>query len=345
METLFGLDYPSLWFIVIAILFIGYAILDGYDFGAGTWHLFFKDNTERRIAINAVGPLWDGNEVWLVIAGGSLFAGFPLMYATLFSGMYIPFMLFLLFLIFRAVSIEFRSKEPMIWWTKTWDISYSISSGMLALLLGVVLGNVVQGMQVGNNFDYAGNGFWEFLTPYPLVVGLLSLSAMMWHGALFLMFKTEHAMQQKIIKLGKKGFLFFVSMYAITTLFTIYTAPQNFSVFNANPALWIVPLLIPCVIALSYVWYKKTKYVYAFICSSLTIGLLLIVAAMGVFPNLLISTIDPNNTITIYNAASSEKTLGIMLLIVSIGTPLLISYTIIALYIFRGKVTLDETSY
>ncbi len=345
METILGLDYPSLWFIIIAVLFIGYAILDGYDFGAGTWHLFFKDNTERRIAINAVGPLWDGNEVWLVIGGGALFAGFPLMYATLFSAMYIPFMLFLLFLIFRAISIEFRSKEPMAWWTKTWDISYSVSSGMLALLLGVVLGNVIQGMQVGNNFDYAGTGFFEFLTPYPLVIGLLSLSVMMWHGALFLMYKTEGAMQQKIIQLGKIGFIIFVVLYIVATIFTVYAVPQNVSVFNSNPVFWIFPLLVPVVIALSYILYSKTKYVYAFICSSLTIGLLLIVAAMGVFPNLLVSTIDPANTITIYNAASSEKTLGIMLLIVSIGAPLLIAYTVIALYIFRGKVKLDETSY
>ncbi|HOS85006.1 MAG TPA: cytochrome d ubiquinol oxidase subunit II [Bacteroidales bacterium] len=345
METILGLDYPSVWFIIIAVLFIGYAILDGYDFGAGSWHLFFKDNTERRIAINAVGPLWDGNEVWLVIGGGALFAGFPLMYATLFSGMYVPFMLFLLFLIFRAISIEFRSKEPMIWWTKTWDISYSVSSGMLALLLGVVLGNVLQGMQVGDNFDYAGAGFFEFLTPYPLVIGLLSLTLMMWHGALYLMYKTEGAMQQQIISLGKKGFILFVVLYIAATLFTVYATPQNLSVFHSNPAFWLFPLHVPVAIALSYIFYTKTKYVYGFICSSLTIGLLLIVAAMGVFPNLLVSTIDPAHTITIYNAASSEKTLGIMLLIVSIGTPLLIAYTVIALYIFRGKVKLDETSY
>ena len=145
METLFGLDYPTWWFLVVGGLFSGYAILDGFDFGAGAWHLFFDKEKHRRLALNAIGPVWDGNEVWLVIGGGALFAGFPVLYASLFSGMYIPFMLFLMFIIFRAISIEFRGKEEMKWWKTTWDISYSISSIMLAFLLGVVLGNVLQG--------------------------------------------------------------------------------------------------------------------------------------------------------------------------------------------------------
>ena len=152
MATLLGLDYPTWWFLVIGALFSGYAILDGFDLGAGALHLFFKEEESRRIALNAVGPVWDGNEVWLVIGGGALFAGFPVLYASLFSGMYIPFMLFLAFLIFRAVSIEFRSKEQMKWWRNLWDVSYCISSAMLALLLGVVLGNVLRGVAIGPGF-------------------------------------------------------------------------------------------------------------------------------------------------------------------------------------------------
>lgn len=159
METLFGIDYPTLWFLVVGGLFSGYAILDGFDFGAGAWHLFFKKEKSRRLALNAIGPVWDGNEVWLVIGGGALFAGFPVMYATLFSGMYVPFMLFLLVIIMRAVSIEFRSKEPMLWWRKMWDISYSVSSIMLPFLLGIVLGNVLLGMPLGEGFEYEGEGF------------------------------------------------------------------------------------------------------------------------------------------------------------------------------------------
>ncbi|MCB0662458.1 MAG: cytochrome d ubiquinol oxidase subunit II, partial [Saprospiraceae bacterium] len=131
MSTFLGIDYNTWWFLLVGGVFSGYAILDGFDLGAGAWHLFFKKEKSRRIALNAVGPVWDGNEVWLVIAGGALFAGFPEVYATMFSAMYIPFMLFLAFLIFRAVSIEFRSKEEMAWWRKTWDISYSVASIML----------------------------------------------------------------------------------------------------------------------------------------------------------------------------------------------------------------------
>ncbi|MEZ4894211.1 MAG: cytochrome d ubiquinol oxidase subunit II [Saprospiraceae bacterium] len=142
------MDYPTIWFMVVGALFSGYAILDGFDFGAGAWHLFFKEQS-RQIGLNAIGPVWDGNEVWLVIGGGALFAGFPVMYAAFLSALYIPFMLFLFFLILRAISIEFRSKEDMLWWRKTWDYVYGISSIMLAFLLGVVLGNVLQGIQIG----------------------------------------------------------------------------------------------------------------------------------------------------------------------------------------------------
>src|SRR5690606_41926852 len=131
METFLGLDYQTWWFLVVGGLFSGYAVLDGFDFGAGAWHLLFRKEESRRIAINAIGPVWDGNEVWLVIGGGALFAGFPVMYATLFSSLYIPFILFLVFIIFRAVSIEFRSKEKMLWWRKSLDISYSLSSIIL----------------------------------------------------------------------------------------------------------------------------------------------------------------------------------------------------------------------
>src|SRR4051812_5662220 len=133
METLFGIDYATWWFIIVGGVFTGYAILDGFDLGAGALHLFFNKEESRRIALNAIGPVWDGNEVWLVIGGGALFAGFPPVYATVFSAFYVPFMLFLTVLIFRAISIEFRSKEPMLWWRKIWDIAYCLSSSTIAL--------------------------------------------------------------------------------------------------------------------------------------------------------------------------------------------------------------------
>ncbi|HAX95309.1 MAG TPA: cytochrome d ubiquinol oxidase subunit II, partial [Prolixibacteraceae bacterium] len=210
METIFGLDYPTLWFLIVGGLFSGYAILDGFDFGAGAWHLFFNKEESRRIALNAVGPVWDGNEVWLVIGGGALFAGFPEMYATLFSSMYVPFMLFLVFIIFRAVSIEFRSKEEMKWWRKSWDIAYSISSIMLPFLLGVVLGNVLQGLPLDKDFHYVGGPFFEFLNPYSLMVGVTTLALMMTHGAIYLLLKTEGRLYAKLTILLRSGIIFFI---------------------------------------------------------------------------------------------------------------------------------------
>jgi len=345
METFLGLDYPTLWFLVVGGLFSGYAILDGFDFGAGAWHLFFKKEQNRRIALNAVGPVWDGNEVWLVIGGGALFAGFPVFYATLFSSLYIPFMLFLLFIIFRAISIEFRGKEEMLWWRKTWDIGYSVSSIMLAFLLGVVLGNVLQGIAVGENYIYTGGVFFEFLNPYAILTGLTTLFLFMAHGASYLLLKTEGRMFDKLTGLLKKGILLFIISYAITTLYTLLYIPHLSDAFTSNPVLFVVPLLTFLSVANLPRLASKKKYKMTFLFSSITISLLLIVVAIELYPTLLISTIDSKYNIDIYNAASSEKSLSIMLMFVAIGVPLILGYTFFVYRTFWGKVKLDETSY
>ena len=273
METLLGLDYPTWWFLVVGGLFSGYAILDGFDFGAGAWHLFFKKEESRRIALNAVGPVWDGNEVWLVIGGGALFAGFPVMYATLFSSLYIPFMLFLLFIIFRAISIEFRSKEPMLWWRKTWDIGYSVSSIMLAFLLGVVLGNILNGIAIGENYSYHGSGFFEFLNPYALMTGFTTLFLFMAHGAIYLLLKTEGRLYAKLTVLLKKGMILFMVAFGITTLYTLLYIPHLSDKFQSNPLLFIVPLLTFLSIANVPRLANKKNFKWAFFFSSLTISL------------------------------------------------------------------------
>ena len=345
METIFGLDYPTLWFLVVGGLFSGYAILDGFDFGAGAWHLFFNKEESRRIALNAVGPVWDGNEVWLVIGGGALFAGFPVMYATLFSAMYVPFMLFLVFIIFRAVSIEFRSKEEMKWWRKSWDVAYSISSIMLPFLLGVVLGNVLQGLPLDRDFHYVGGPFFEFLNPYSLMVGVTTLALMMTHGAIYLLLKTEGRLYAKLTILLRSGIIFFIVSFTITTLYTLIYIPHLSDEFKNNPELFIVPVLMFLSIANLPRLAHKKKYGQAFIFSSITISLLLILVAIELYPTLLLSTLDPANSITVYNAASSEKSLGIMLTITAIGGPLVLIYMFFVYRTFRGKVKLDETSY
>lgn len=344
MQTFLGIDYATWWFLVVGALFSGYAILDGFDLGAGAWHLFFKEDKSRRIALNAVGPVWDGNEVWLVIGGGALFAGFPEAYATLFSAMYIPFILFLGFLIFRAVSIEFRGKENMKWWRDLWDTSYSISSAMLAFLLGVVLGNVLIGITMNEDYIFTGN-WLGFLNPYALTVGLTSLALFMVHGAIYLSMKTEGKLFNQVVKLLWRAILFFVLTFTLVTIISIISFPHLTDKFRSNPILFAVPLLAFLSIANVPRLARKGKYLRAFVFSSLSISFLLILVAIELYPVIILSKGEPLNSLTIYNAASSDKTLSIMLTMAAIGLPLVIAYTVFVYRTFWGKVKLDEMSY
>lgn len=345
METFLGLDYPTLWYLVVGLLFSGYAILEGFDYGAGAWHLFFRKDESRRIAINAIGPLWDANQVWLIIGGGALFAGFPVMYATLLSSMYIPFMLFLMLLVLRSASIKFRSAEKMLWWRKTWDIIYTTANVSIAFLLGVVLGNVLQGFEIGPNYSYEGGIFFAFLSPYALMVGFTTLSIFMTQGAIFLLLKTEGKLHLRLTFLLKKGMLFFIVSFSITTIYTLLFIPGVTDNFKENPLFFIIPILSFLAVANVPRLVSKKKYFQALVFSSLTMAFLLMLVAFQLYPTLLISTIDPAYSITIYNAASSQKSLGIMLTIVVIGAPLLAAYFLFLYKTFNGKVELDDTSY
>ncbi len=345
METFLGIDYPTLWYLVIGLLFSGYAILEGFDFGAGAWHLFFRKDLSRRIAINAIGPIWDANQVWLVIGGGALFAGFPVMYATMLSAMYIPFMLFLMFNVLRAAAIKFRSAEEMKWWRTAWDITYSVSCIMIAFLLGVVLGNILQGFALGPDFTYHGGIFFSFLNPYAIMVGLTTLSLFMTQGAIFLLLKTEGRLHDRLTFLLQKGMIFFIISFGITTLYTLVFIPEVTANFRENPHYFVVPVLSFLAVANVPRLVSKTRYMMALVFSSLTMAFLLILVALQLYPTLLISTIDPQYNVTIYNAASSQKSLGIMLTIVLIGAPLLGAYFFFLYRTFNGKVQLDDTSY
>lgn len=344
METFLGIDYPTLWFLVVGATFSGYAILDGFDLGAGALHLFLKKEESRRIALNAVGPVWDGNEVWLVIGGGTLFAGFPVLYGTLLSAMYIPFVLFLLFIILRAVAIEFRSKEEMTWWRKTWDVVYSFSSIMLALCLGIVLGNVLQGMPLDENYEFQGD-WLSFFNPYAILTGLTVLALMTLHGGIYLCLKTEGKLFDKVERLVKYAIIAFVILFSLLSLYSLIYYPHLSNRLKEIPYLFIVPLLGILSIANVPRLVSKQKFLRAFIFSSLTFSFLLVTVAIELYPQLLHSKNNIENSITIYNAASSDKSLGIMLTFVAIGVPLIIGYTYFVYKAFWGKVKLDETSY
>ncbi|MEQ8628268.1 cytochrome d ubiquinol oxidase subunit II [Ekhidna sp.] len=344
MATFLGIDYATLWFLVVGGVFTGYAILDGFDLGAGAWHLFFKRDESRRVALNAVGPVWDGNEVWLVIGGGALFAGFPDVYATVFSAMYIPFMLFLTFLIFRAISIEFRSKEPMKWWRKTWDIAYSISSIMLAVLLGVVLGNVLQGMSIGPDKEFDGS-WLVFLNPYAIMVGITTLALFMMHGAIYLIMKTEGRQFVRMTIHVKQAIIFFLVSFGVTTLYSLLYFPHLSDRFKEHPIFFGIALIAFLSIANIPRLIKLKKYWLAFLFSSLTVAVLLIIVAFELYPAIILSTQDPSYTLTVHNASSSEKSLETMLIIAAIGAPLVAGYTTFVFWTFKGKVKMDETSY
>jgi len=254
-------------------------------------------------------------------------------------------MLFLLNIILRAIAIEFRGKEPMLWWKKTWEIVYSVSSILLAFLLGVVLGNVLQGIKIGERFLYIGDGFLDFLNPYALMTGFTTLSLFMLHGANYLLLKTEGKLYEKLERLLKKAIIFFGISFGITTLYTLLYIPHLSDDFRSNPSLFVVPVLVFLAVANIPRLASKRNYRGAFFFSAVSIALMMVLVAVELYPNLLLSTIDPEYSINIYNAASSDKSLLIMLRIAAIGTPLVLGYTLFVYKTFAGKVEIDENSY
>jgi cytochrome bd ubiquinol oxidase subunit II len=344
METFAGIDYSTWWFLLIGAVFTGYAILDGFDLGAGALHLFLNKENSRRIALNAIGPVWDGNEVWLVIGGGALFAGFPEVYASLLSAFYTPFMIFLVALIFRAVSIEFRSKEPMLWWRRMWDVSYCLSSALLAFLLGMMLGNVAQGIPLDEDHIYRGSDL-SFLNPYACMVGTTSLALFMMHGAIYLVMKTEDRLYAKLTIIVRRTTIFFVISFVITSFYTVLYIPHMADQIHDSPSMFVLPVIMILAIANITRMVAKRRYLLAFLSSALVISVSLMLVCLELFPVILYSAGAPENSLTVYNAASSQKTLGIMLTVAAIGVPLVAAYTTFVFWTFKGKVTLDETSY
>ncbi len=344
MPAFLGIDYATLWFLVVGACFTGYAILDGFDLGAGAIHLFFNKEESRRIALNAIGPVWDGNEVWLVIGGGALFAGFPKVYAAVFSAFYIPFMVFLVALIFRAISIEFRSKEPMAWWRRTWDISYCVSSIAVALALGLVLGNVLQGLPLDRDGNFQGDWTY-FLNPYAGMVAICTLALFMMHGAIYLVMKTEKRLYTKLTIITRNTTIFFVISVLLLSFYTLLYKEHLSARIKANPWMFLIPVLMVLAVANIARCTSKQKYRPAFLSSAVVISLLLIIVAVELYPAMVVSTLDPAFSLTVHNASSSAKSLGIMLVFAAIGVPLVAIYTSFVFWTFKGKVKLDEMSY
>jgi len=338
------LDLNTIWFLLVGVLLTGYAVLDGFDLGVGALHLFTKTDHERRIMLNSIGPVWDGNEVWLVTGGGALFAAFPDVYATSFSGFYLAFILLLVALIFRAVAIDFRSKRGSQRWRQTWDVSFSISSIVSSLLIGVALGNIVLGLPLTPEFEYPG-GLLGLLRPYPVVVGLTIMALFAMHGAIYVVMKSEGELQARIRSWVPRLIGLFVVGYVVTTALTLVFIPHMTTTLREEPVLLIVPALSVLAIANIPREIHRGRDFRAFLSSCATMVLLMALFGIGMYPDMIYSSPNPEYSLTIYNAASSVKTQQIMLIIAVIGMPIVLAYTISIYWIFRGKVKLDAHSY
>ena len=338
------MDLNILWFGILGILLTGYAILDGFDLGVGIVHLAAGSDHDRRIFLNSIGPIWDGNEVWLVTFGGAMFAAFPEVYATVFSAFYLPFILLLFALIGRAVSIEFRSKVTHDIWRRFWDVSFCAASTLATLLFGVAIGNAMGGLPIDGAKEFTGS-FFDLVRPYPLVVGGLAVAMFAMHGSIYLYLKTEGDLQQRIHGWMWRTFGIFLAMYMLTTIVTLVRYPAATRNFEQAPWIWIVVLLNVLAIANIPRAIHQNKPLYAFLSSSATIAALIFLFGVALFPNMVVSTLNPAWNLTIYNSAASAKTLGIMRWIAFCGMPFVLAYTVTIYWIFRGKVEIGKFSY
>jgi cytochrome d ubiquinol oxidase subunit II len=337
-------DLNTIWFMLVGILFTGYAVLDGFDLGVGALHLLGKTDSERRTLLNAIGPVWDGNEVWLVTGGGALFAAFPEVYASVFSGFYLAFMLLLFALIFRAVAIEFRSKRESRRWRQIWDVSFAISSIASALLIGVTLGNIAWGLPLTATREIT-IGFWNLFRPYPLLVGITTVALFLMHGAIYLVLKTENELHDKIRGWVRNTIIFFIMCYVLTTIATLLYVPHMVVHIRGNPLLLVIPVLNIFAIANIPREIDHGSDIRAFLSSCASVILMLALFGIGMYPNLVYSSPNLDYSLSIYNSASSPGTLRNMLYIALMGMPLVLSYTISVYWIFRGKVKLESHSY
>lgn len=339
------MDLNLLWFVLLGVLLAGYAILDGFDFGVGMLHPFVaRTDHERRICINAIGPIWDGNEVWLVTFGGAMFAAFPEAYATVFSGFYLVFMAVLAALIGRAISLEFRGKVQSPFWKSWWDWSFFLSSLTATFLFGVGVGNAMLGVPLNSRGVFVGS-FLDQLSPYTIMVGVLAVTMFLMHGAIFLCLKSEGELHERLRGWMWRGFGVFLVAYMLVTMMTLVMVPRATAKFESMPWAWAVVVLNVLAIANIPRAIYQRRAGYAFISSCATIAAFVLLLGLALFPNLVASRPEPGHSLDIYNAASSQKTLGIMAIVAAIGMPFVAGYTAIIYWVFRGKVKLGEHSY
>jgi cytochrome d ubiquinol oxidase subunit II len=334
----------TIWFFLWGLLWAIFFMTDGFDFGIGTLYPFIgKNDDEKRIMINSMGPLWDGNEVWLITAGGVTFAAFPLVYSVMFSSLYSALMLILFALILRGVAFEFRGKVDDAGWRLVWDTCIFVGSFGPALLFGVAFANIFQGLPLGENGSYHGT-FFTLLNGYGILGGLLFVLLFMVHGAIWLCIKTEGELHERAVKVANKAW---AVLLIVAVVFLIASKYQTrlYDNYTASPALFgFIVMNVLVLLGIKFYLVKKT-YFKAWFSSALTIVLCTFFGVIGLFPSLLPSNISPEHSLTAYNASSSPLTLKIMLIVAVVFVPIVIAYQTWTYNLFKGKVTRKDLEY
>jgi len=331
------LNLETLWFALIAVLWIGYFFLEGFDFGVGILLPYLgKDDTDRRILVNTIGPVWDGNEVWLIVAGGATFAAFPEWYATLFSGFYLALFLILAALIFRGVAFEFRGKVDRPQWRARWDLAIFWGSIVPAILWGVAFGNIVHGTPIGPDGEWAGN-FLDLLNPFALLGGLMSVLLFTLHGAVFLSLKTKGEIRDRARRTAE------LLAWPATAIVLAFLA---WMYFDARGEEHIVPGIVPVLAFVSVAaveWLLREKWDgWAFALTGLAIAGITATIFLRLYPAVMPSSIDPAFDLTIWNAASTHYTLKVMTIVAAIFTPLVLAYQAWTYWVFRQRIGRED---
>ncbi|MBE0408606.1 MAG: cytochrome d ubiquinol oxidase subunit II [Anaerolineales bacterium] len=335
------MDLNILWFVLIAVLYIGFFILEGFDYGVGILLPILgrgdnrsETDKKRRVIINTIGPHWDGNEVWLITAGGATFAAFPHWYATLFSGFYLPFLLLLVALILRGVAFEFRGKDDNPRWRHLWDWSIFTGSLVPAFLFGVAFGNLARGVPIDANMHYVG-GFFNLLNPYALLSGVAMVLTFTLHGAIFLSLKTTDNLMIAARTIARRLWLI-VIVVLIALFIGTYLSTDILAAIGVNPG--VIPIAGSAAILICGYFIRRERDGWAFAMTAVTIAFATITVFAIMYPRVMISTLDPAYSLTIYNAASNPYTLRVMSIITLIFLPIVLIYQGWSYWIFRKRI-------
>jgi len=325
------MELPTVWFGLIAVLWIGYFVLEGFDFGVGMLlHVLGRDDRERRVVVNTIGPHFDGNEVWLITAGGATFAAFPEWYATLFSGFYLPLLAILVALIVRLVAIDYRSKRAELAWRQRWDLAITVSSAVPALLWGVAFGNILRGVPIDADFNYVG-GVVNLLNPFALLTGLVTLTLFLTHGAVFVALKTDG-----VIRVRANAFAARVGVVAavLTVVLALWLNLEHGSTLTYATSLVAAVGLLGALGA-----NRRGREGWAFVGTATCIALLFATAFLALFPDVMPSSLDPAWNLTTTNASSTPYTLRIMTWAAAIATPVVLAYQAWTYWVFRRRLS------